>query len=91
MPKGVVNLFVQVSGASGGDCPGSNPRVSGGRGGYIETSIPVTSGETLSIIVGGMGAPSRSRIIPGGYNGGGNLEIFIQNLHVFPRAVMVSL
>ena len=69
VPAGVTLLQVDVFGAQGGQGDAS-----GGKGGRVETTIAVTPGETLSLIVGGAGGNSggSGQPGPGGFNGGGN-------------------
>jgi hypothetical protein len=62
VPAGVTVLNVDVQGAGGGGpSPGPTP---GGNGGRVQAALPVTPGETLTIMVGGSGTA-------GGFNGGG--------------------
>lgn len=71
VPDGVTEVGVKAWGAGGGG--------NGGGGGYVSGTISVSSGETLSISVGGGGAASRtagtSAISPGGT--GGNAASFV--------------
>ncbi|MFD1512468.1 glycine-rich protein [Halomarina rubra] len=60
VPSGVESVEVDLYGAQGG-------KSSGGLGGHVAGTLPVTPGETLTIRVGGQGATKS-----GGYNGGGN-------------------
>ncbi len=62
VPAGITELNIRAAGASGGSTGSS-----GGTGANIESSIPVTPGETLYIYVGGTTATNT-----GGWNGGGN-------------------
>jgi hypothetical protein len=62
VPAGVTSATFDVFGAQGGD---------GGKGGEVKATLPVTPGETLQIVVGGMGAASGCNHA-GGFNGGGN-------------------
>lgn len=66
VPAGVTTIQVDAKGASGSgySASGQTSR-SGGKGGRLQASIPVTSGEVLVIKVGGQGGNSSS------YNGGG--------------------
>jgi len=57
VPKGVKQLVVSATGASGGK--------GGGKGGSVKATIAVTPGELLYVYVGGKGGRSP------GYNGGG--------------------
>jgi hypothetical protein len=71
VPKRITKVTVAASGASGG-VEGLTTKYgnsgSGGLGGQITTTIPVTPGETLYIFVGGAGDYGGGY---GGYNGGG--------------------
>ena len=61
-------------GAAGGSADGSR-NSPGGYGGLVVATIPVTSGEQLTVVVGGQGGngtPSSQAAGQGGYNGGGN-------------------
>ncbi|MGB6518173.1 MAG: glycine-rich protein, partial [Candidatus Cybelea sp.] len=70
VPSGVTHVRVTASGASGN----GNTRfhMGGGKGGLVKATIPVTSGETLAIFVGGEGGKSSAIGGHGGFNGGGN-------------------
>ncbi len=67
VPAGVTSLQIDAQGAQGGDAYNNG---SSGRGGRVQTTLRVTSGEVLQLFVGGAGNQSRSGA--GGYNGGGN-------------------
>ncbi len=70
VPSGVTKITVAADGASGA---GSTFRhMKGGKGGLVKATIPVTSGETLAIFVGGEGGKSSAIGGRGGFNGGGN-------------------
>ena len=70
VPSGVTQITVTADGASGA---GSTFRhMKGGKGGLVKATIPVASGETLAIFVGGDGGKSSASGGPGGFNGGGN-------------------
>lgn len=68
---------LNVYGAQGGSGAGyySGTGV-GGNGGYAKGNVILTKGQTIYVVVGGMGSScSRSTqksVAPGGYNGGGN-------------------
>lgn len=75
VPKGVSAIAVAVSGASGPIVRGTSCSRFGGRGGLVHATIHVTSGETLSVYVGGKGAlgwgcGSQFGTGDGGFNGG---------------------
>ncbi len=75
VPLNVSILQVDVRGARGGD--GINPNGGngiGGNGGQVTATIMVTSGETLTVNVGGMGQVGSPGGGLGGFNGGGNGE-----------------
>lgn len=59
VPSGVTQIDVAVEGAQGGGY---------GLGGCVMATVPVTSGESLRIVVGGQGTANGQ----GGFNGGGN-------------------
>jgi len=70
VPRGVTQVTVTASGASGGllgskRSSGGSYSGTGGPGGRIKATIPVTPGETLYVFVGDSGSCC------GGYNGGG--------------------
>jgi hypothetical protein len=71
VPQGINSIIVEAYGAQGGS--NSNGTSIGGKGGYSIATIPVTSGETLNIYVGGQGTSVTSSP-SGGYNGGGGLN-----------------
>jgi hypothetical protein len=52
VPAGVTQLEIECYGASGGNYAGYG---TGGKGGYIQATIPTTPGETLYVNVGGAG------------------------------------
>ncbi|HEY1656292.1 MAG TPA: glycine-rich protein [Candidatus Tumulicola sp.] len=70
VPESVTHLRIAVDGATGGLIGGSYSNRSGGLGGRVKATIPVTPGETLAIFVGGAGG--RTYPLLGGYNGGGD-------------------
>ncbi|MES2397537.1 MAG: glycine-rich protein [Bacteroidota bacterium] len=73
VPACVTSITIDVKGSQGGD----NGGVSfGGRGGRVQGTIAVTTGEVLYIYVGGAGAGCAT----GGYNGGGNTTCMYGNL-----------
>lgn len=63
IPAGVTHVTILASGASGGAGYGSG---FSGPGGLLTATIPVTPGETLTVVVGGAGTANTA-----GYNGGG--------------------
>lgn len=69
VPAGVTSVNVEAYGAEGGVSYVSQP---GGKGGRVQVTLPVTSGEALTVAVGGMGGTFAS-LTPGlpGFNGGG--------------------
>ena len=71
VPAHVTSITVDAKGGSGGDCPVVN--VFGGAGARVVTTIPVTPGETLQVLTGGMGNPPSNGATGslGGWNGGG--------------------
>ncbi len=73
VPDGIVEITVKAwgaGGAGGGGDSGANGGAGGG-GGYIEGTIGVTPGETLSIDVGGSGSGGPAGVGRGGAGGGG--------------------
>ena len=63
VPQSITSITVQATGGSGG----SGASGIGGKGGRVETTLPVSPGQSLYIFVGGAGgAPNIA-----GYNGGG--------------------
>ena len=71
VPAGVTSITVKAWGAGGGG--GGNGAPAGG-GGYATSAIPVTPGETLTIIAGSQGVYRAAGAGPGPavYGGGGN-------------------
>ena len=74
VPTGVTSVTVKMWGAGGG---GGSWGKSGGGGGYATSTIPVTAGEVLNVIVGGAGLGTAARSGGsvqrlGGFGGGGN-------------------
>ena len=70
VPAGVTSLTIDALGAQGGEVSGLG---GGGPGARVQTTLTVTPGEVLSVLVGGAGFPPFSAG-PGagaGYNGGG--------------------
>jgi hypothetical protein len=63
VPAGIIQVTITASGAPGDGC-GTSPV---GLGGTTTATIPVTPGETLVVVVGGIGTCGGS----GGFNGGG--------------------
>ncbi len=78
VPTGVAQITVVARGASGPyGAVSSSCIVTGGLGGLVKATIPVTPGETLAVVVGGEGALGAACISEygrgsGGFNGGGN-------------------
>lgn len=68
IPNGVSSIMVDAFGAQGGDDPGEGP--SGGRGGEVQATVPVSPGGDVEVLVGGVGSSGASAD-PGGFNGGG--------------------
>ncbi|HEV3090552.1 MAG TPA: glycine-rich protein [Candidatus Cybelea sp.] len=70
VPNNVTVITVTAYGASGGK-DGTN-YVMGGDGGVVKAVLPVTSGETLYVLVGGEGVNGYNGLAgSGGFNGGG--------------------
>jgi hypothetical protein len=79
VPKGVTQITVVASGASGPIIrSGTYCNVYGGMGGLVHATIPVRPSETLAVFVGGEGQVGGSLVGclsgsgTGGFNGGGN-------------------
>jgi len=66
VPSGVTSVSVKIWGAGGAGSDGS-----GGSGAFLKGTLAVTSGQTLTIVVGGGGSFSTSAVSAGGYGGGG--------------------
>jgi len=66
VPAGVSSVSIKIWGAGGAGSDGS-----GGSGAFLKGTLAVTSGQTLTIIVGGGGSFSASAVSTGGYGGGG--------------------
>ncbi len=64
VPGGVTSITVDLAGAQGGN----GQTGTGGNGGRLQSTLSVTSGQTLNIYVGGAGGNSNN---VGGFNGGG--------------------
>lgn len=70
VPAGVTSIDVKIWGAGGG---GHNNGSKGGAGAFVKGTLPVTSGESLTIIVGGGGLYNNgsNQTRDGGYGFGG--------------------
>jgi N-acetylneuraminic acid mutarotase len=66
VPAGVTSVTVDALGASGD--PTGFPNGDPGRGGRVQSTLAVTPGQTLYVLVGGQGGSS------GGYNGGNGVN-----------------
>lgn len=66
VPAGVTSIRIDASGAQGGTGRNST---AGGLGGRVEATIAVTPGETLTVLVGGLGQDGGNGAA--GFNGGG--------------------
>ena len=72
VPDGVTEISVEAFAGAGGD---NDDGLTGGMGGYVQATIPVTPGETLAVYVGQKG-PTKSddsSRLTGGFNGGGDV------------------
>ena len=68
VPKGVTSIRFDMCGASSGTCNGGYA----GLGGCLSSNLTVSSGETLTVNVGGVGDNAVKFVqANGGYNGGG--------------------
>jgi Glycine rich protein len=72
VPAGVTSIEVTAIGASGG--MGDNGQA-GGRGAIVTGDLSVKKGETLYVLVGGVGPTGGSVTTGGGFNGGGGSEV----------------
>jgi hypothetical protein len=74
VPRGVTQLMVVASGASGPTASSSGCGHEGGSGGLVKATISVTPGEKLAVFVGGEGDSGSAcgTSGKGGFNGGGN-------------------
>src|SRR5437868_631623 len=76
VPANVCSITVDASGAEGAANSATNSLGGSipGLGGEATATIPVTPGETLSVMVGGQGEPGVNGSGPGagGFNGGGS-------------------
>ncbi len=71
VPGGVTSLTVDMAGAQGGSTFSSGAL--GGKGGRVQATLAVSSGQILYVYVGGTGTNgSGSGVRAGGTNGGGN-------------------
>ena len=68
VPAGVTSITMEGFGAAGG--AGENCANSGGKGGYLKSTITVTANDTLTIVVGEKGGNSAGAIFGGGGEGG---------------------
>lgn len=84
VPSCVTSITFDVIAASGGiGAPGCNTSVSdtGGLGGRVQGTLPVTGGDTLNIYVGGAGTDDNNTSAAGGFNGGG--DALMENQYVY--------
>jgi hypothetical protein len=73
VPAGVTRLAIDARGASGGSGrTGYFATNVGGAGARVQTMLPVTPGQQLLVLVGGMGGYGQIPGVYGGYNGGGD-------------------
>lgn len=75
VPPGVTSITATLIGGAGGSTVG-NSNSSGGKGGYLQATINVTSGNTIYLYIGGKGTNSnitdqQDINHSGGFNGGG--------------------
>ena len=72
VPSGATTLQITMGGAGGGKNIYGHQ---GGKGGLVSGTLAVTSGETLTIVVGGAGVTASTAynpsVLPGPYGGGG--------------------
>jgi len=74
VPAGVTSATFDAEGAQGGDQPAVGFSVVGGPGGEARATVPVTPGDTITVVVGGKGGgvcSNGSSGGAGGFNGGG--------------------
>jgi Glycine rich protein len=72
VPSGVTAIRISAFGASGGNTSGKYHSTTGGYGGSVKATIPVTPEEKLAVVVGGEGGIGASDLGVGGFNGGGS-------------------
>jgi hypothetical protein len=80
VPAGICSVSIVAIGASGGQWTPNSHELEGqaGLGGMVSARVPVTPGSSLTVLVGGQGAPGMGGAAPsvppaaGGFNGGGN-------------------
>ncbi|MCB0882326.1 MAG: hypothetical protein KDC33_08955, partial [Thermoleophilia bacterium] len=74
VPAGVTSVRVTAHGAQGGSGYGILPNgCPGGKGAEVRGTLAVTPGQTLYVLVGGVGTLGiYNTATPGGYNGGGS-------------------
>ena len=73
VPAQVTSATIDAYGAQGGPSVGTCGE-RGGLGGHAVATVSVVPGDTLYVMVGGMGDDSTATVVlpsPGGYNGGG--------------------
>ncbi len=78
VPTGITSITVKMWGGGGGGGAGGTNTVggAGGGAGYITETISVTSGETLTVYVGGAGAGGTYNQSGGGGGGGGYSSLY---------------
>jgi hypothetical protein len=78
VPDGVTTITVKLWGGGGGGGAGGSAAAggAGGGGGYVNVTIDVTPGETLTIYVGGGGDAGTRNTAGGGGGGGGYSSIY---------------
>jgi hypothetical protein len=70
VPAGVTSATFDVFGAQGGDNSDKGCTDLGGRGGHVGATISVTPGQSIDIVVGGVGGGPADGLGYGGFNGG---------------------
>jgi hypothetical protein len=72
VPTGVSSATFTLDGASGGQGAGHGYPAAGGKGGELLATLPVTAGDSYSVLVGCQGANGSDGVnSAGGFNGGG--------------------
>jgi len=72
VPSGVTSIYIDISGASGGNLDPAADGADPGLGGHVDLILTVTAGDVLTIDVGGQGTDATvGSTAAGGWNGGG--------------------
>ncbi len=77
VPTGVDSIHFDVQGARGGRQNATPPPYAPGAGGRVQGTLLVTPGQSLDIIVGGVGGDGAPGGAAGGFNGGGATSFYV--------------